>query len=93
MSGLMVMFLIMALGYVVGYINFFGIKFGASAILIISLIFGHFGYDIPDEIGTIGLVLFLAPIGLMAGSTFLSNIKRPLLWFRWDVCSISKICR
>ncbi len=76
MSTLMVMFLIMALGYLVGYINFFGVKFGASAILIISLFFGHFGYEIPAVIGTIGLVLFLAPIGLMAGSTFFSNIKK-----------------
>lgn len=75
MSELMVIFLIMALGYMVGYINFFGIKLGASAILIISLVFGHFGYDIPDIIGTIGLVFFLAPIGLMSGDTFVSNIK------------------
>lgn len=75
MSTLMVMFLIMALGYMVGYINFFGIKFGASAILIISLFFGHFGYEIPGIVGSLGLVMFLAPIGLMAGSTFISNIK------------------
>ena len=76
MSTVMVIFLIMALGYVLGYINFFGIRFGASAILIVSLFFGHFGYDLPDIIGTIGLVLFLAPLGLMSGSTFFGNIKR-----------------
>lgn len=75
MSTLMVMFLIMLIGYIFGSISFFGVKFGASAILIISLFFGHFGSEIPPIIGSIGLVLFLAPIGLMAGSTFVNNIK------------------
>lgn len=76
MSEIMVIFLIMALGYVLGAINFFGIRFGASAMLIVSLFFGHFGYDIPDMVGSLGLVLFLAPLGLMSGSTFFGNIKR-----------------
>lgn len=81
MSTLMVMFLIMGIGYIIGSISFFGVKFGASAILIISLFFGHFGHEIPPIIGSIGLVLFLAPIGLMAGSTFVNNIKKNGLKF------------
>ncbi|OLR65230.1 antiporter [Peptoniphilus porci] len=76
MGTITVMFLIMALGYVIGSINFFGVKFGASAILVTSLFFGHYGYEIPPLIGELGLVLFLAPIGLMAGDTFIRNIKR-----------------
>lgn len=66
----------MVLGYAFGRINFFGIRFGASAILIVALFFGHFGYTVPKFLASLGLVLFLAPIGLMAGPTFSSNIKK-----------------
>ncbi|WBW49898.1 antiporter [Peptoniphilus equinus] len=76
MSTTLAIFLFMAVGYVVGSINFFGIKLGASAILIAALVGGHFGVEIPAILGSIGLVLFLAPIGLMAGRTFVSNVKR-----------------
>lgn len=76
MNLLLALFLIMAIGYFLGYLNIFGVKFGASAILITSLVFGHFGTEIPPILGNIGLVLFLAPIGLMAGPTFVNNIKK-----------------
>ena len=66
----------MALGYAFGHINFFGIKFGASAILIVALFFGHFGFEVPKFLAKLGLVLFLAPIGLMAGPSFMANIKK-----------------
>lgn len=76
MNLLMAMFLIMAIGYFLGHLNIFGVKFGASAILITSLVFGHFGTKVPPILGNVGLVLFLAPIGLMAGPTFVNNIKK-----------------
>ena len=76
MSEILVIFLIMTLGYLIGRINFFGIKFGASAILIVALFFGHFGYEVPKILAKLGLVLFLAPIGLMAGPSFIANIKK-----------------
>lgn len=76
MNLLMAMFLIMAIGYFLGHLNIFGVKFGASAILITSLVFGHFGTKVPAIFGNVGLVLFLAPIGLMAGPTFVNNIKK-----------------
>ena len=47
MNVLMAMFLIMAIGYFLGYLDIFGVKFGASAILITSLVFGHFGTKVP----------------------------------------------
>ena len=76
MNELLIIFLIMVLGYAFGHINFFGIKFGASAILIVALFFGHFGFEVPKFLAKLGLVLFLAPIGLMAGPTFMANIKK-----------------
>ena len=76
MNELLIIFLIMVLGYAFGHTNFFGIKFGASAILIVALFFGHFGFEVPKFLAKLGLVLFLAPIGLMAGPTFMANIKK-----------------
>lgn len=76
MSELMAIFLIMALGLLIGSINFFGVKFGASAILMVALVFGHYGIELPAILSGLGLVLFLAPIGLMAGSDFVSNVKK-----------------
>lgn len=81
MNELLIIFLIMVLGYALGHINFFGIKFGASAILIVALFFGHFGFEVPKFLAKIGLVLFLAPIGLMAGPSFMANIKKNGLSF------------
>lgn len=81
MNELLIIFLIMVLGYALGHVNFFGIKFGASAILIVALFFGHFGFEVPKFLAKIGLVLFLAPIGLMAGPSFMANIKKNGLSF------------
>lgn len=81
MNELLIIFLIMILGYALGHVNFFGIKFGASAILIVALFFGHFGFEVPKFLAKIGLVLFLAPIGLMAGPSFMANIKKNGLSF------------
>lgn len=81
MNELLIIFLIMVLGYALGHVNFFGLKFGASAILIVALFFGHFGFEVPKFLAKIGLVLFLAPIGLMAGPSFMANIKKNGLSF------------
>ena len=81
MNELLIIFLIMVLGYALGHVNFFGIKFGASAILIVALFFGHFGFEVPKFLAKIGLVLFLAPIGLLAGPSFMANIRKNGLSF------------
>ena len=81
MKELLIIFLIMVLGYALGHINFFGLKFGASAILIVALFFGHFGFEVPKFLASLGLVLFLSPIGLMAGPSFMANIKKNSLSF------------
>lgn len=76
MNELLIIFLIMVLGYALGHVSFFGLKFGASAILIVAIFFGHFGFEVPKFLAKIGLVLFLAPIGLMAGPSFMANIRK-----------------
>jgi len=71
-------FLALTLGYLFGRISFGGLKFGTSGVLIVALIFGHFGWIDSAKIGvvgSIGLVLFLASVGLSAGPSFVSNLK------------------
>ena len=54
MSTPMIIFLVIATGYLVGAIKVKGFNLGSSGVLIMALIFGHFGYQIPDEIQQIG---------------------------------------
>lgn len=94
MSPVMGVFLIITLGYALGSISFGRIKLGASGILLIALVFGHFGFDSIGILGSIGLPLFLAPIGLMAGKTFATNIKKnglSLLFISISTCIVGGI--
>ena len=68
-------FLTLVLGYAFGRINFAGVKFGTSGVLIVALIFGALGMEVPSIIGTAGLALFLACVGLSAGPSFITNLK------------------
>ena len=68
-------FLTLVLGYAFGRINFAGVKFGTSGVLIVALIFGALGMEVPAIIGKAGLALFLACVGLSAGPSFITNLK------------------
>lgn len=75
----MVIFLILLLGYFIGNIKFFGLKMGSSAVLIVSLVFGHFGFEISSIIKDIGLILFVTAVGFIAGPTFFRNFKNKVM--------------
>ena len=75
MSTPMIIFHVIATGYLIGAIKVKGFNLGSSGVLIMALIFGHFGYKIPDEIQQIGLVCFVASIGLIAGADFFRSIS------------------
>lgn len=70
-SSYFALFLIVALGFVLGRINFKGISLDVSAVIFIALLFGHFGVIIPKELGNFGLVLFIFTIGIQADLVFL----------------------
>jgi len=69
------LFLIIALGFVLGRIKIKGLSLDVSAVIFIALLFGHFGVIIPKEIGNIGLVLFIFTIGIQAGPGFFDSFK------------------
>ncbi len=75
MSELIIVFMIVALGYVVGSINIFGLKLGSSGVLLVALICGHYGLTVSSIVRDIGLVMFVASIGFISGPVFFENFK------------------
>ena len=62
-SSYFALFLIVALGFMLGRIKIKGLSLDVSAVIFIALLFGHFGVIIPKELGNFGLVLFIFTIG------------------------------
>ncbi len=71
-----VLFLIIALGYLLGRITIAGISLDVSAVLFVAIFFGHYGYVVPDILQKIGLVLFIFSIGMQAGPGFFGTFKK-----------------
>ena len=66
-SSYFALFLIVALGFMLGRIKIRGV--------FIALLFGHFGVSIPKELGNFGLVLFIFTIGIQAGPGFFDSFR------------------
>lgn len=64
------LFLILAIGYLLGQIKFKGISLGNTGILFIAIVLGYFGIKIPSEIMDLGLILFVYSVGLSVGKRF-----------------------
>lgn len=69
------LFLIVALGFMLGRIKIKGLSLDVSAVIFIALLFGHFGVFIPKELGNFGLVLFIFTIGIQAGPGFFDSFR------------------
>ena len=72
---LLVLFSIIAAGYLVGSITVKGISLGTAAIFLTGLLFGHFGAEIPAVLQTVGLLFFTTSVGLSAGPTFIQRLR------------------
>lgn len=74
-STIFVLFVIIALGFIVGRISIKGITLDVSAVIFVALLFGHFGVVVPAELGNFGMTLFIFAIGIQAGPGFFSTFK------------------
>ncbi|MCX5775554.1 MAG: permease [Firmicutes bacterium] len=72
---ILIMFIIAVLGYAIGRISIKGLSLGTAAVLLVALVFGHFGLEVPSLVKDIGLALFVTSIGFIAGPTFFRNFK------------------
>lgn len=70
------LFLIVALGFMLGRIKIFGLSLDVSAVIFVALFFGHFGIIIPKDFQYLGLVLFIFTIGIQAGPGFFESFKK-----------------
>ncbi len=71
-----VLFLIIAIGFIIGRIKIKGISLDISAVIFVALVFGHYGYQIPKDFQYLGLVLFIFTIGIQAGPSFFESFKQ-----------------
>ena len=75
MNSLLAVFLIASLGYFVGGIRIKGIELGTAGVLLVALVFGHFGVEIPSIIRNFGLATFVCSVGFIAGPKFFRDFK------------------
>ena len=61
---ILLLFLVLGFGYLIGNITVFGINLGAvGGVLLAGLVFGHFGFTINATAQTFGFVLFIFCVG------------------------------
>lgn len=70
------LFLIIAIGFLIGRIQIKGISLDVSAVIFVALIFGHLGFSVPKDFQYLGLILFIFTIGIQAGPGFFESFKK-----------------
>ena len=73
---MLVLFAILAIGSWIGRWSFRGVTLGTAGVLFTALIFGHFGFTIPQPVMELGLLLFVYAVGLQAGPRFFRTFRR-----------------
>lgn len=76
MSTLLAVFVIAVLGYLIGSIKIKGVELGTAGVLLVALVFGHFGVKIDAVVRNFGLVCFVASVGFIAGPKFFRDFRR-----------------
>lgn len=72
---LVLLFVIVVIGTLIGQWSIKGVGLGSSAVLFTAMVFGHFGYEVSSMIQNLGLSLFIVAVGLQAGPRFFRMIK------------------
>ncbi len=75
-EGYFLLFLIITLGIIVGRLKIRKFSLDLSAVIIVALVLGHFGYLVPAEFQTIGLLFFIFTIGIQAGPGFFESFNK-----------------
>ncbi|MEZ4609478.1 MAG: transporter [Caldilineaceae bacterium] len=72
------LFLVSAIGYVIGRIRIAGVSLGVAAILFVGLAFGALSPELslPPVLVEMGLIIFVYTIGLSSGAGFFASFNR-----------------
>jgi putative transport protein len=74
---LLLLFIVAALGYLVGKVKIMGSSLGVAAVLFVGLAFGAIdpNYNVPSLLFQFGIILFVYSIGLSSGPAFFNSFK------------------
>jgi putative transport protein len=75
---LLLLFVVIGLGYLLGSVRVFSFQLGTVAVLFVGMAFGALDrrLALPDYIYVIGLVLFVYAIGLQSGPGFFASFRK-----------------
>jgi putative transport protein len=75
---LLLLFVVAAIGYLLGRIKLGGVSLGVAAVLFVGLAFGALDPELrlPEIVYLLGLVLFVYTIGLSSGPSFFASLQR-----------------
>ena len=76
MSSFLAIFVIAAIGYLIGGIKIRGVELGTAGVLLAALVFGHFGVEIPSVVRNFRLATFVASVGFIAGPKFFRDFRK-----------------
>jgi len=90
---LITIFLVMALGIVIGKIKIGKISLGISGIMFAGILAGHLGYrldvHVTEFLRDFGLILFVYAVGMQVGPSFFSSFKKDGL--RYNALAIATV--
>jgi putative transport protein len=75
-EGYFTLFLIIALGLMLGNVKYKGFSLDSSAVIFVALLMGHWGFVIPEVFQKLGLLLFIFTIGIQAGPGFFEVFRQ-----------------
>lgn len=75
---LLLLFLVVAIGYMIGNIRIKGTGLGTAAVLFVGLAFGagNPAFNVPEIIFQIGIIFFVYTIGLRSGPAFFESFSK-----------------
>ncbi|MBI5029354.1 MAG: transporter [Chloroflexi bacterium] len=87
---LLLLFVVAAIGYLVGRIEIHGIGLGVAAVLFVGIVIGGLDPELklPDLVYELGLVLFVYTVGLSSGPGFFASFRHKGLYNLLFVLSI-----
>jgi len=78
LNPILLLFVVIALGFLIGNIKIKGTGLGTAAVLFVGLAVGAFNpsFTVPDIIFQIGIILFVYTIGLQSGAAFFESFQK-----------------
>lgn len=81
------MLTVIGLGLAIGRLSWRGMSLGSSGVIFVALVAGHFGFRLPDGLGTAGVVLFVYCLGIESGPAFLKMFSQ-----RGKLLAVMAVC-